>query len=67
MRKFLRSTKDGYVYGFNEILAKWPEMESFETDQAPPERIPDLTEYLAGEKKAAKVKVKPAKPEGDGE
>lgn len=46
MAKYLRLKSDGFVYDYNPELMATGDMELFESDTPPPERIPDLAAYL---------------------
>jgi hypothetical protein len=47
-RKYLRIKADGYVMNYNVHLEANTPCDAFESDEAPPEFIPDLPQYLAG-------------------
>jgi hypothetical protein len=46
-RKYLRIKADGYVMNYNPELEAHTPSDAFESDEPPPEFIPDLPLYLA--------------------
>lgn len=61
--KFLRKKSDGWVYPYNEVLARRSDMQEFEFDGQPPTQIDDLTSFLTSKPEAPKRTRKAAEPE----
>jgi hypothetical protein len=62
-RKFLRIRADGYVMNYHPELHANTPSDVFETDDVPPEVIPDLGAYLSGQPVTEVPVKKKAKPE----
>ena len=57
-KMYLRNKKDGFIYGWNEILAKNPLCESVTEEEAFPERFVKPEQVVAVKKTRAKRKTK---------
>lgn len=57
-KMFLRNKKDGFIYGWNEILAQNPLCEPVTEEEAFPERFVDPARVAAVKKTRARRKTK---------
>lgn len=57
-KMYLRNKVDGFIYGWNEILAKNPKCEPVTEEEAFPERFLDKKQVKRVQKKQAETKTK---------